>query len=815
MDQAMPQSGIQRKGELINTNNTNPFLERVIGISLGMLFLGFPLFFLGLTFQGIAFEKQLYFYFWLFLGMVAWFVQSILRGEVRIRRTPIDILIVSFLVLVTISAFFSVDRWHSFWGSFGDPSRGVAALVGCILAYYLLLSHFTAKRFYWLFFFVLTSGFFVVLWSLLAIMRVQFSFPIFDTAVLTSFFGTASALTLYLIFLLPLFMTGIFGLWRKELCWRRSLRVVLTLFLGAGIIIDLFLLFVLYSFVSWVAALVGILFFTIYILARIVRPNPKLVWLPMLVFVALLGFLMIGKTTFFQVPLPAEATPGTELSWAIAKSALKEDFLTGAGPGSYGYAFSLYRPAVFNGETLSVSRFYQGQGLFFESLATIGGVGTLLMLFIWLIFFSIGIFLLSVHKEKNKIFSLGLWTAVTMFLLAAFLVTIPGPLIIMAVLLSALAFGIIFFESDIPEQYYTFSLQVSARLTLMAVFVCGLIAIGIVFLGIFLGRVLMADISAGKAVRLSTLHKNTEAAQLLTRATEFYPAEGRYALRLGQEYMALANAEIAKKPGERNESLIAEYVQQSLGRGEESRRRMPNDILVAESVALLYENAALYVGDVLPKVSETYAQAQKLEPHNPLYLVKLANLKRQEADGKKADDTNRIKLYQEAEKLLLTAIQEKDDFAIAYSDLGIVQSRLKKYDEAIRNAEKAATLENRNLTYQHGLAVAYQLRGGEEDLVKAETILVYVVNTNRAMIDAQLSLGLLYERQGKKALALEQYQAVLNSLPNNSEGSKQMREPIERLIRNLQGSSGEAAVPEPPAPTAPESLVLPQAENQP
>ncbi len=45
-------------------STTVRIFEILISVSFGALFFGLPLFFLGKTFQGIIFEKQIYFYFW-------------------------------------------------------------------------------------------------------------------------------------------------------------------------------------------------------------------------------------------------------------------------------------------------------------------------------------------------------------------------------------------------------------------------------------------------------------------------------------------------------------------------------------------------------------------------------------------------------------------------------------------------------------------------------------------------------------------------------------------------------------------------------
>ena len=74
-------------------------LDFLISLSFGALFFGLPLFFLNNTFQGIIFEKQIYFYFWVLIAVISWATKSVIIGELKIKETPLDYFIGAFLVL--------------------------------------------------------------------------------------------------------------------------------------------------------------------------------------------------------------------------------------------------------------------------------------------------------------------------------------------------------------------------------------------------------------------------------------------------------------------------------------------------------------------------------------------------------------------------------------------------------------------------------------------------------------------------------------------------------------------------------------------
>src|SRR3989339_1063845 len=164
----------KKEDEIPNSGKFTKLFDFLITFSLGALFFGLPLFFSGVTFQGLAFDKQMYFYFWIILALVFWVIKGIILGEMKIRRTPLDIPIIIFLLTYALATFFSIDRWHSFWGFFGDPSRGLVNILALIVAYYLMFSHLNSKRFNWMVGALLVSGLVASLWSFLGILGIKF-----------------------------------------------------------------------------------------------------------------------------------------------------------------------------------------------------------------------------------------------------------------------------------------------------------------------------------------------------------------------------------------------------------------------------------------------------------------------------------------------------------------------------------------------------------------------------------------------------------------------------------------------------------------
>jgi len=472
--------------------------DRIINISLFMLFFGFPLFFTGLTFQGIVFEKQIYFYLWLILGLVAWAAKGVTTGEMRIRRTPLDLPIVGFWLAYLLSTIFSIDRWHSFWGAFADPSRGFMNVTALVVAYYLIMSNFNARRLRLMFSATIISGIVVCFWTFMAIMNIKFLPDSIARYAPISVSGSVLGVAMIISAMIPLFTIAILKLAENETMNKLGKRAILTVLL-LSLALSLLLTLSLYNFVPWLALFVGIVVFLVFILAQIVRPSASWTWLPMVLFVAVMAIKMIGVVPIAKINF-AEVKPlDWNISMTVAKNSLGDKAFLGSGPSTFGYDFSLYRPQDFNNNMFYNLRFLQGTGVFFEALPTIGGVGTFFLAILMLSYLSIGFYLLSRDKQKNKLMTLGLFSAAVMFMVGVAVTKAEGTILIMAALIGMFALAVAMHENKSEEKYLSLSLKASPKFALALAFVFMVVSAGVAFLFVFLGKIYVADFYAGNA----------------------------------------------------------------------------------------------------------------------------------------------------------------------------------------------------------------------------------------------------------------------------------------------------------------------------
>jgi cytochrome c-type biogenesis protein CcmH/NrfG len=758
-------------------------LDVVISVSLVALFFGLPLFFTGRTYQGIAFEKQIYFYFWILLALVSWVTKGVIAGELKIKRTPLDIPILVFFLVYLISTIFSIDRWHSFWGFFGDPSRGFVCIIALIFTYYLLLSHLAEKpqkKIGLILGGLVLGNFIISLWTILAIFGIHFLPGKLAQFSPLSLIGSISGLGTYLGIMLPLLVVAVFKLSSNENISQRS-RIIYNVVALITLVSDLFLLLAIYSFVSWIAVLVGVSFLIIYIISRIVRPAENWTWLPMAVFVAILVILMVNQVQIAKINLPVEVSPSYQLSWQIAKEAAKDKFIIGSGPATYGYDFSLHRPQDFNLNTFYNLRFYQGTGILSEALPTIGALGVIVLVFLVLAFLSVGIYLLSRDKEKNKIYSLGFFTATLIFIVSAFTTRIEGSVLVLGTLISILTIAVLNWESQSEEKNLNLSLKASPKFALALAFVFMVVSAGVVFLFVYLGKAYVADARAGSAVREQQITEDGSIKKL-GEAITLNSREGRYYTRAAQEYMVLANNETLKGEKDRNLEAIQKYLNGSIAFAKKGADLMKGDVLSVEVLAQVYENAGLYVPDSLRLAEDTYKQAQSLEPHNPDYYLKLGQIKIAQASSKESKDEKK-QLITEAKDLFQSSINEKNNYAPGYYQLSLTQEALEDLDQAIDNMSKAFAFDNSNINYAFNLGRLYQARGGKDDNTKAESLFKQILGVNDKEVNTHFSLGILYEKTGRKSDAVSEYQKVLELLPAESQNAKDQ---IQKMIDNIQ-----------------------------
>ena len=777
------------------------FLDKTISFGLFMLIFGFPLFFTNITLQGLIFEKQLYFYFWLLLTLISWVARGVIKEELNIRRTPLDIPILGFWIVYFLSTIFSIDRWHSFWGAFGDPSHGFMSITGLVIAYYLIASNFNEKRLKLFFNAIISSGSILIIWTTILFFNIPFTGHSLTSIIPDkvaqyiplSNIGSIGGLGVFFSIMVIFLTVAILKMAENE-SGKKVFRKVAISFLLLVLLLDLFLILSISTYITWIGLFVGVAMFLIYILSKIVRPHRNWIWLPMVLFIVVMIIKMIGNVSLVKVNLPIEVNPdsffgGYRVSWDIAKSSLKNKFFLGSGPATYGYDFSLFRPQYFNGTQFYNFRFSQGTGIFFESISTIGGLGVFFLAILGLSYLSICFYLISREKEKNKLYSLGIFSSAIIILTDVFFAKTDGTIFIFAVFLGIFSLVAILLESEAEPKYLALSLKASPKFALALAFVFMVVSAGVAFLFVFLGKIYAADIYAGIAAREIAQNQDDSIVKM-DKAINYYGQESAYYTKAGIYYMALANVEALKPADQRNIDKIRQYINYAASAANVGVSMNKNSVETVEALAQIFENSGSYVADSLKLTEDAYKKALELEPHNPDFYLKLGQIKLVDASTQK-DDSSKNNLFGEAKNYFQKAIDEKNDFAPAYYQLSLVQDALKDADSAINTATKAVNLTNaKNADYLISLGNMYRLRAKNDDLKSAEAILKLVTDSDNKNINAHFYLGMTYEKDKNKDAAKNEYQKVIDLLPqqNADDVKKQLQKMISNIDKGIENT---------------------------
>lgn len=147
-----------------------------------------------------------------------------------------------------------------------------------------------------------------------------------------------------------------------------------------------------------------------------------------------------------------------------------------------------------------------------------------------------------------------------------------------------------------------------------------------------------------------------------------------------------------------------------------------------------------------PAAMQHYMEAEAMDPKNPELKFRIALVY---VDHYKRLDEG-IRYYEEAVRL-------RSNYSEAYNNLGVVYSRMKRWDEAIAMFQKALG----NLFYatpefaHYNMGLAYQ---GKGDTEKAIEHFKAAIDLKGQYVDPYIALGGVYHETGRDAEALQAFQ---------------------------------------------------------
>jgi len=717
--------------------------EIIRWLLLAIVFL-LPIFFLLPNSYPLEFNKVILFNTLVLITTVIFFLKSFIKREIRLIKTPLDWFILAFVIFYLIAFIFSKNHYISLVGVSGYYSASIISVICFVLFFYLLINVIRRKEdVVWFIGALISSAVLIVIFNLFQVNGI-YLLPGDVTQNASFNLATSSSYSLAILVAVCLFIG--FGLF---LYLRKKWLVVLS---GVFILLSLLFLFLLNSGTAFYALALGLFVFLILITLKSKQLSNWWVVLPTVILTVIVLFIFIDTEKFTSIPSGESIILDQKTSAAISGKSFTKAPLWGSGPQTFTYDFAQYRPVEFNDSSWWNLRFIKASNEWFGLLATVGVGGTLafLALGLWFLIRS-ALVALNVKRADEK-WMLLVITAVAWFIifLTSFFIPFNFTLYLLWWLLLGLGIKMVILDNP-KEKIYSLkksSLKSSAIIGGMVLLVVGT---GLVmFFGI---KFWLADyyfIQAQQGIKdeqeLSTIEG------YLRKAVRYNPYESKYHLSLAQGYATQAQLEAIKTGAEI--STIQELTQKVISTLKEVKGVDPNNPVVYEQEALLYDGLRNLISNVDELSVEAYTKAVELEPTNPLSRLNLGRSRLLQAQGMLAI-AQEGKVSEQANQLI---------------------------DQAIADFNRVNELKQNFILAETNLAFAYEVKG---EFNKALERLDSVKTRYPDNVEIRWQIAIIYEKQGNIGQAISELEATLDIAPGNT----QIQEKLEQLKSQL--NSGE------------------------
>lgn len=736
-------------------------LNFIIKASIVLVVFLVPLLWSPWTFEAFEFSKQYLLIFSVLLGVAAWLARMIVvERELHFKRTPLNLPILLFVVVVLLSSVFSEDIWSSLFGYYGRFSDGVLGILSALVLYFLI-TNTIQKPSSLVRPFLLSSaaGVAVGYLSFFGVLQ-QFSQlpPIARLVGFNTIAQSPEGFSLFIAFLVSFLALLSVRPEIKQLPFAGNL---LLLFSGFGIL--------LLTDVpkAWLLLLLGLLLvlFAGLFWRQLTGEAMRLrrLWLPLvLLLLTVILLFSPSKIPGLSQELPKEPMLSQETSWSIAFGTLSQgakSLLVGSGPGTFALDFSKLRPADFNTTSQWQTRFDRSGNHMAEVLSTTGILGFLsyLSLFFWFLLVS----LLFLKDKRNFPYVLG---ALVLFL-AQFLYYQTTALQVAFWLFLALSV----LSWELPQKEFRFSLRRFPEFEVAAKALLALLLLGAGTFLFFGARFFIADTNYLAAQNTPSSSPVTKIDRAL-EASRLNPWQAEYKIFLSRLYLGRALAELKKPEGSRDQEQISKDVQYAIAytRGDtlkDSRitgatELSPNRVAAWETLGAVYRDIKFAAG-ALEWGIRSFGAAIALEPANPVLYTELGKLQASKEEFTKARES------------FLKAVELKPDYMEAQLQLALLKEKEGDVQAAL------GLMREVSLRYPLHAESAFQLgrllyNTGKvsEAISKFEEVLKIAPNHSNALF----ALGVALEKQGRIEEAVVQFKKVLQLNPDNQTVLQKLQE---------------------------------------
>ncbi len=635
------------------------YLDRVSNVVILITLFLLPLFFLINTTDSFIIPKQFLVLAATSILLVLWGVKIIIDRKIVVTVAPVNLTLVIFAIVITVSSILSVNRY--------DSLLQTVPTVAAILFSIVLINTIRTK-----------SAFNMALYAYLlgaaasAIITALYNFKIYllpFASLQNQLFNTTGSSIQQLIYLIPVLILAALYIGNR-------FNIGLKIARDSSIANDYG---VFIQAAAAVCAVIGILVIADQI---IFLPNKP---------------ILLPYAYGFQTAFAAISQDATRFLYAL---------LFGSGYGTFLADFTKYKLASFNLEqNIWNLSFSFSSSYFLELIATSGILGALSFLAI--------VFTIIKTRGVNRPLFIALFVSFVLSILLPFSFITVASLFI----LIGLYFAQLNVEQDKRVYEVTLSLvsTKSGMLTFEAtpegergstraespifpviVFVVVLLVVG--FVGFYSVKFMISDMAFASSLRAAQANNGQATYTLQTQAINQFPYRSDYHRIFSQVNLALANSLAASvKPGTTPSTTVQQNIiallQQSINSGRNAVVLSPLNSVNWQNLGEIYRNL-INVGQNADQFSvASVNQAIALDPYNPQLYIQLGGIYYQ------------LKQWDQAQQQFQIAIQLKRDFANAYYNLGHVYEQKNDLQNALAayNVVKQLSVGNQaNLTRING-----------------------------------------------------------------------------------------------------------------
>ncbi|MEI7498355.1 MAG: tetratricopeptide repeat protein [Candidatus Falkowbacteria bacterium] len=728
--------------------------RKLTDYSLSILVVGLPLFFLPATIYPLDINKMALASILLLIITVSTIFESFESGQIIWPKSIISYAVLGVLGSTIIGYIFSIARGVSLYGNLVS-SDSLLAISLYVLTFFVGALYLTKNRIMQLLPYLLGSLGLVSLFGLSQIiptLTLPWSFTRqggFNTA--------GSLLNWTIINSFGFIITLCILTFQKVTFWTKISGASLMMLFFAS------LLAINYQ-EGWYMLVFSSLLIGFFRFVSKGKLNPLLI-----ASISIFLFLAIfSRSLPLLVTLP-EMRPNLQTSLNVARQNINwPRAIIGSGPAAFEYRYAFARPIELNQTGLWGIRFRQGYS-FLTTLLTTGG---LLSILAWLGL--IIAFIWKVREQKDNT----VWAVVAVGSFALIFAMFIAPLFFLQGILLFLFLGATAGASD---NFAKVNLNKFSRRSM---------------LGILLGAILIMSLTLGgmyqiaKKYSAALFYKNAlniynsggDSDNSLTKlelAINLDPDSDQYLITESQLLYARTNAllqgGIPKIATEGKNIEAQNLLYSSINRAKQATVVNPANPDTWANLAAIYDGIIPIASGADTFAEQNHAKVMALDPNNPQEPVEAAKSLIASADIVRS--TNAAVADQKiakAKELITKSIKLKPDYVSAYFLDAVLLMRANKPQEVDQRLKiiKQLVPNDANVAVQLG-----QMYYQSNSIQMAQKEFERAVGLNPMFLDARYLLGLLYDQQGNKQAAMEQFTFIGNVVPNNQE--------IPKIIDNL------------------------------